>query len=149
MLADIEHISGILKRAIQARNDFNCHVEIVTNLIPGVNDSIEDIKGIAEWIASSMGPETPWHITRFYPHYRWSDRPPTTIDGLERAREIGRNAGLYYVYIGNVFGHEGENTYCPRCGALLIKRNVFDILRNRLKDGCCPDCNYRIEGKFS
>lgn len=147
-LAGIMDFQVILQRTMQAKRDYHCHVEVVTNLIPGINDTMEDIEGIAGWIFSSLGPDTPWHVTRFYPSYRWSNLSPTPIETLEKATEIGKRAGLSFVYIGNVPGHEGENTYCPECNSLLIKRYILDIVENFLKEGRCPSCNFKIPGKF-
>jgi pyruvate formate lyase activating enzyme len=88
-------------------------------------------------------------VTRFYPHLHLSHLSPTRVSVLEHAKEIGINCGLRYVYIGNVPGHEAENTYCHSCGTLLIKRDVFDILQNRIKEGECPQCGSEIPGIFT
>ena len=90
-------------------------MEIVTNVIPTFNDDEATLRGIAEWIVAELGPETPWHVTRFMPYLEFSHLPPTPIPTLERAVGIGREAGLDFVYVGNVPGHEGENTVCPNC----------------------------------
>ncbi len=139
---------GIREAACKAKAH-GLHVEVVTNIIPRINDSDEELRNIAEWIGGALGRETPWHVTRFFPHWRLADLPPTPIARLESAREIGVAAGLWYVYVGNVPGHEWENTYCHTCGALLIERRVFDVLRNEIEDGHCPTCDERIPGRFS
>jgi pyruvate formate lyase activating enzyme len=147
-LAGIEDFQSILQRTMEAKMDFNCHVEVVTNVIPGINDSMEDLTGIAKWISSYLGKDTPWHLTRFYPSHNWSNLRPTSIETLEKAMDMAKREGLHFVYIGNVPGHKGENTYCPECGAILIQRYVFEVMENNVKEGRCPDCNFKIEGKF-
>jgi pyruvate formate lyase activating enzyme len=119
----------------------------VTNLvIPTLNDKPEQIRKLARWIKENLGSETPLHFSGFYPQYKMRNLPSTSLETLERAREIGISEGLYYVYIGNVRSKEGENTYCPDCKSLLIERIGYTILQNRLKDGHCPDCDREIYG---
>jgi pyruvate formate lyase activating enzyme len=122
-------------------------VEVVTLVIPGFNDSDEDLREAAKFIAS-VSPETPWHVTAFHPDYKLTDRGSTPVDTLLRAVEIGYEEGLHFVYAGNLPGMVGryENTYCPGCNALLIERYGFFIQKNRLRDGSCPDCGRRIPG---
>jgi len=93
-----------------------------------------------------VGTGIPWHVSQFYPAYKLVDRPPTPVATLRRAREIGMEEGLHYVYEGNVLGEEGENTYCCVCGALLIERYGLTLTRNRLQDGKCPECGAKIDG---
>lgn len=121
-------------------------VEVTTLLIPGLNDDPGELKSLAAFIAESLGNDTPWHISRFHPTYHLTGRPPTPVETILNARKIGIDAGLKYVYSGNIHGQEGENTICPQCGCLLIQRWGFTILRNRLKNSCCPDCRARIDG---
>ncbi|MDP2106839.1 MAG: radical SAM protein, partial [Desulfobulbaceae bacterium] len=102
--------------------------------------------GIASFIVTNLGDETPWHVTQFYPTYKLIDRHRTPVETLRKAREIGRAAGLKYVYEGNVPGEGGENTWCPSCEALLIKRYGFIIDSNRIHNGACPDCGAVIPG---
>jgi pyruvate formate lyase activating enzyme len=120
-------------------------VEITTLVIPGWNDSAEELRDIARFI-KGVDPAMPWHVTAFHPTYKMTDRPPTPVSTLKRAREIGREEGLRFVYQGNVPGEGGENTYCPACGELLIQRYGYTILKNRLKEGRCPSCRELIEG---
>ena len=122
-------------------------VEVTTLVIPGLNDSSDQLRWTAEAICG-ISPRIPWHISRFFPAYRMVDRPPTPIPTLKRAYEIGREVGLYYVYIGNVPG-EGEVTRCPNCGAKLITRAGFLVRENRLRDGKCPECGAEIDGVWS
>jgi pyruvate formate lyase activating enzyme len=121
------------------------HVEITTLLIPTVNDAETTLRGIAERIAAELGCDVPWHITAYYPSYRFT-APPTPRKSLEHAWHIGKDAGLQFVYVGNVPGHKYDNTYCPGCGELLIKRLGFDVVLNALHEGRCPKCGDRIAG---
>jgi pyruvate formate lyase activating enzyme len=120
------------------------HVEIVSLLIPGVNDD----EGCIDWIVGehleNVGPETPLHFTRYYPSFEFYS-PPTPVSVLEKAREAARNAGILYVYVGNVPGHMFENTWCPSCGELLVKRYGFSIVKNNLAQGRkCPKCGKEV-----
>jgi len=117
-------------------------VEVTTLLIPGLNDSDEQLRKVARFIAAT-GKEIPWHITQFYPTYRMTDRPPTPASSVLRGREIGIAEGLKFVYFST---GEGENTFCPNCKALLIERHRFFLAKNRIRDGKCPDCGHIIEG---
>jgi len=116
---------GIREVAVRARNK-GMHIECVTNVIPGWNDSESNLRETARWIADNLGDAVPWHVTRFYPYAKLADVPPTPLSVLERAVRIGREEGLKFVYLGNVVTAEGENTYCPTCGELMIKRIGFE-----------------------
>jgi pyruvate formate lyase activating enzyme len=126
------------------------HLEVITNLVPQLNDDDQQLRGIASWIYQELGPDTPWHVTRFIPHLHLSHLPPTPVKTLERARQVGLEAGLRYVYLGNVPGHPGENTTCPSCGRLLIERRNYEILSYTIEDGRCPKCKEEIPivGKY-
>lgn len=117
-------------------------IEITTLIIPGYNDKADELEGIAEFIAS-IDKSIPWHITAFYPTYKLNNAQSTPLATLELAYQIGKDKGLQYVYQGNT--GEGEDTYCPSCGRLLIKRELFNI-KNQIKDGKCPFCGCRIQG---
>lgn len=121
-------------------------VEVTTLMVPGLNDDPDELRDLAGFIVEQLGPETPWHVSRFHPTYRMTDRPPTPLATLISACEIGTQAGLHYVYLGNVPGFEGANTRCHQCGQLLIERTGFSIRCNRIVDGCCPDCRARVHG---
>jgi len=121
-------------------------IELTTLVIPNWNDSDEDLRGIARFIAEKVGVEVPWHVTQFYPTYKLLDQPRTPVATLRRARQIGLDAGLRYVYEGNVPGEGGESTYCPGCGELLIRRFGFSIDSNLLQDGKCPQCAFVVDG---
>lgn len=146
-IAHTPDFKAVLKGAEKAR-EYGMHVEVVTNIIPGFNDDAAELKGTAAWVRDGLGPDTPWHVTRFYPHLDLSHLNPTPVSTLEEARQIGLEAGLKYVYLGNVPGHTGENTYCHQCGSLLIKRYIFEVLENRIIKGRCPQCDTRIPGRF-
>ncbi|MFY9610304.1 MAG: AmmeMemoRadiSam system radical SAM enzyme [Blastocatellia bacterium] len=124
-------------------------LEIVTLLVPGFNDSPDEIKAAAEFIAS-VSPDIPWHVTAFHQNYKMTGPDNTSVDTLIRAAETGREAGLNFVYAGNLPGRVGkyENTYCPRCKAMLIERYGFRVLTNRIKDGACPECRREISGRW-
>ncbi len=144
---DIVHapLSEVLDSIIEYRKQ-GIWIELTTLIIPGLNDSDTELQGIAEFIVTNLGADTPWHVTQFYPTYTLTDRPRTPIETLRRARDIGRAAGLRYVYEGNVPGEGGENTFCPSCSALLVERYGFAIRTNRIKNGACPDCGATIAG---
>jgi len=121
-------------------------IELTTLIIPGCNDSDEQLRGIARFIAEKAGKETPWHVSRFHPAFRMTDRPATPVAALARARRIGMEEGLAYVYEGNAPEEGGENTSCPACGELLIRRQGFYLAENRIKQGKCPACAAVIDG---
>ncbi len=132
---------------IRLFHELGVWVEVTTLVIPGWNDSEQELKDIARFI-KGVDPAIPWHVTAFYPTYKMTDRPRTPVETLRRAREIGLEEGIRFVYQGNVPGEGGENTYCPKCKSLLIERFGFRILENRLKDGVCPECGEKIEGRW-
>ena len=132
-------------KSIQLMKDAGVWVEVTTLIIPGLNDGDEELLEIVRFI-KSVGKEIPWHVTAFYPVYKMLDRPPTPVETLRRAREIGIREGLRYVYEGNVPGEGGENSFCYACGAILIKRYGMSLTQNRIKDGRCPDCGAEIDG---
>ena len=122
------------------------HIEITTLIIPNLNDSIKELKDIAEFI-KSLDKRIPWHVSAFYPCYKFKDRKPTTLDHLLKAYEIGKDVGLEYIYLGNVIGVD-NNTYCPKCGNLLIERSLYDVKIVGIIDNKCTNCGYRIYGEF-
>lgn len=140
-LAKVADFQGILDMAVRAKEKWGMHVEVVTNIIPGWNDDDAQLQGIAHWVLEHLGPLTPWHVTRFYPHAELSHVPPTPLATLERALKIGKEAGLKFVYVGNVPGHEAENTRCYNCGHTNIERWGYDTrLVAVTKDGKCAHC---------
>jgi pyruvate formate lyase activating enzyme len=121
-------------------------LEIVVLIIPTLNDSEAEATDLCRWVKANLGPDVPVHFTRFHPTYRLKNLPPTPVPTLTRAWQIGRAEGLHYVYVGNVPGHPGESTYCPKCGARLIHRIGYETIENRLKHGHCPVCGTKIPG---
>ena len=131
--------------SIRLYHELGVWLEVTTLVIPGVNDSDEELRQIAEYVAS-VGVDIPWHISQFYPAWKMNDVPVTPHETLRRAGKIGRGAGLRYVYEGNVPGGGGESTRCYRCGELLVDRYGYVIRANRIVDGACPDCGAEIDG---
>ena len=130
---------------IRSYKEMGIWIEITTLIIPEINDSESELRQIAEFI-KSVGPEIPWHVSRFYPKYRLIEKPPTPVDTLRMARKIGLEAGLRHVYEGNVPGEGGENTYCYKCKNILIKRYGYQIIENNIVNSQCPACNAVIDG---
>lgn len=124
------------------------HLELTTLLIPGVNDAPESLEAMALRLVTELGRDVPWHINAYFPAWRFR-APPTSTAVLERAWRIGRDAGLHFVYIGNLPGHRAQNTYCPGCGALLIVRSGMATIRNHLRQGGCSWCRRRMEGVWT
>ncbi len=126
----------------------NIHIEVTNLVVPKLGDSLERIRELATWIKENLGADIPFHLLRFHPNYQVIEIPSTQLKTLEHACETSREVGLAYVYMGNVPGHRYENTYCPNCGELLVKRFNFEILKWRLtKDMHCPKCGHNIPVK--
>jgi len=123
--------------------------EVVYLVIPTLNDKKEEFKELAIWIKENLGIFVPVHFSRFYPQYLLTNLPPTPITSLEEARNISLHAGIKYVYIGNVPGHFGENTYCHKCNKLLIHRMGYTVLENEIKSGKCKFCGEKIPGVWT
>jgi pyruvate formate lyase activating enzyme len=120
-------------------------LEVTTLVIPGINDDSAELRDVARFVAGELGADTPWHISRFFPAYNMMDTPPTPLETLSRAREIGLAGGLRYVYVGNLLNQ--ANTLCHACGRLLIRRSRFGILENHVgTDGHCPHCQTLVAG---
>jgi pyruvate formate lyase activating enzyme len=124
------------------------HVECVTNVTPGINDSKDELRDLARWIRDALGPFTPWHVTRFYPHAELMNVKPTKIPYVEGIRAMSLEEGLKYVYVGNLPGHAAQNTCCHACGELLIERRAFAIAGGALSSGRCGRCAETIPGRF-
>lgn len=137
-----------VKETIKLMKGLGVWVEVTTLVIPDHNDSEKDLTDIAEFI-KSVDHSIPWHVTQFYPTYKLNDKPRTPVEKLRQARDIGFKTGLKYVYEGNVPGEGGENTYCPSCKNILIKRFGYTIQGNNIKDGRCPKCSTNIEGVWA
>jgi pyruvate formate lyase activating enzyme len=120
------------------------HVEVITNIVPTMNDDDAQLEGLAKWIVAELGELTPWHVTRFYPHHRLTHLPPTPLSTIERAAEIGRKAGLKFVYAGNVPGHESESTRCYACGKLIVRRVGYQTEVTGLSGSKCRFCGAEL-----
>lgn len=123
-------------------------LEIVNLVVPTVNDDLDDIRRMCEWIEENLGAETPLHFSRFFPNYKLKHLDPTPIRFLESARKTALDAGLHYVTIGNVPGHEYNSTFCPKCGKRLIHRTHFQVHKNNVVDGRCRFCRHEIPGMW-
>jgi pyruvate formate lyase activating enzyme len=121
-------------------------VEVTTLVVPDMNDSEAELTDLAQFIAQDLGVETPWHVSRFHPDYKMYDRDATPPSTLRRAYEIGREAGLRYVYVGNLPGAHLEDTHCPNCDQTVIGRWGFQVTHRHLQDGKCTNCGTRIDG---
>ncbi|NTU71708.1 MAG: AmmeMemoRadiSam system radical SAM enzyme [Coriobacteriia bacterium] len=140
-LCHVGHADVIRVQAVRARHVHGMHVECVTNVVPGVNDSDDELRDIARWIASELGPQTPWHVTRFIPYLDFAGEVPTPLATLKRAAAIGRDEGLAFVFLGNVDEPGSEDTVCPTCGTLAVRRAGFSAVCQGLsRDGRCATC---------
>jgi pyruvate formate lyase activating enzyme len=136
-------------RSIRQVHRRGVHLEIVNLVVPTLNDAEPLLTGLADWIMGELGPDVPLHFTRFHPEFQLLNLAPTPVATLERARDIARAKGLHYVYVGNVPGHPGNHTYCPRCQQVVIRRAGFFLVESKLRDGQCPQCRHAIPGVWS
>jgi pyruvate formate lyase activating enzyme len=146
-------LGGVLKcvlETIEAAQGMGFWVEVVTLVVPGLNDSDDEIRDMARFIRG-VSADIPWHLTAFHQDYRMTDHDNTSVETLIRGAELARTEGIRYVYAGNLPGSVGEweDTRCPSCGAALIRRRGFRVMGNRLRDGRCPDCSTQIGGRWS
>ena len=143
------HLQPVLDTLVYLRKETDVWFEITTLLIPGKNDSDEEITAMCQWIKNELGPEVPLHFSAFHPSHKMMDVPPTPVTTLVKARKIAMQQGLHYVYTGNVHNIEGDTTFCPQCNHALIVRDWYQINEYRLnKEGRCPDCGAEIAGRF-
>lgn len=143
------HLQPVLDTLKYLCNETRVWVELTTLLIPGLNDSVDEISKMSAWIARELGTGVPLHFSAFHPDYKLTGIPATPPETLRRARDIARAAGLQYVYTGNVHDRDGDTTFCPSCGSALIVRDWYEIEQYRLTpDGHCPDCHAEIAGRF-
>jgi pyruvate formate lyase activating enzyme len=144
-LCHVPHSEAVREQAERAKRVHGMHVECVTNVVPSVNDSEEELREVARWIASSLGEQTPWHVTRFMPYLEFADLPPTPLATLQRARDIGQEEGLQFVFLGNVREPGGEDTICPKCGSTAVRRSGFGIESMKLTEsGECAVCGKNL-----
>lgn len=139
-LCHVPSVRPVLEAAERAKNVWRMHVEVVTNVVPGINDGEPTLRAIARWIAGGLGPDTPWHVTRFHPYLEFASVPATPIETLRRARAIGGEEGLRFVYLGNVDEPGGEDTLCPSCGAVAVARDGYTVHSRRTREGACLRC---------
>lgn len=139
---DLKYVLAALKEL----RDLGVFTEVVNLIVPSLNDDMKEIAKMCKWVYDNLGPDTPIFFSRFTPQYRLGNLPATPIETLENARRIAMDTGLRYVYLGNVPGHPGENTYCPGCGRVLIRRYGYDILENNIKNARCVFCGKEIPG---
>ena len=125
------------------------HLEIVNLVVPTLNDSDKMMAELSQWIVGEAGPDTPVHFTRFHPDYQLMNLPPTPVATLEKARDMAMKHGLRYAYVGNVPGHPGAHTYCPKCGGTVIERSGMFVTAMKLKGGACPACGTKIPGVWA
>ncbi len=136
----------VLDTLTYIRRETACWLELTTLLIPGENDGADELRALVGWVGENLGPDVPLHFSAFHPAHEFRDRPPTPPATLARAREIARAAGLHHVYTGNVRDPEGGQTLCASCGAVLIRRDGFDVVETRLRAGACPACRAPCAG---
>jgi pyruvate formate lyase activating enzyme len=136
-------------RSIEQVAKSGVHLELVNLVVPTLNDSDEMLTQLARWVVDHVGPDVPVHYTRFHPDFQLRNLPPTPVATLERAREIGLDSGMHHAYVGNVPGHPGNHTYCPKCDRRIIERQGFFILENAVKDGRCGHCDEPLAGVWS
>jgi pyruvate formate lyase activating enzyme len=133
-------------RAIELIKESGKWLELVVLIVPGLNDSPKEVKQMCNWIKANLGVDVPIHFSRFIPMYKLRNLPPTPVETLERCHNIAKEVGLHYVYIGNVFGHSAESTYCPRCKSTVIKRYGYKTDVQGLRNGKCAKCGFMIAG---
>ena len=139
-------LAPVLETLRYIANHTDIWLEVTTLVVPGLNDSDDELKQIAAFIADNLGPHVPWHISRFHPSFEKTDTPPTPQQTLEHACHFGKDAGLHYVYVGNLPGSGMESTHCHQCGQLLIERLGYQIGQYNLLNGDCPGCGTKLPG---
>jgi pyruvate formate lyase activating enzyme len=143
------HLQPVLDTLKYLKRETPVWLEIANLIIPGANDSEEDLKKMTRWIAEELGSEVPLHFTAFHPDWKMLDTPPTPLEALKKARRIAIENGLHYVYTGNVFNDEGSSTYCHVCSSRLIGRSSFEVIKWDLTPcGDCPACGTPCAGVF-
>lgn len=142
------HLNDVLDTLIWIKNETDIWLEITTLLIPDENDSLDEIKKMSEWICSNLGADVPLHFTAFHPDFKMTNKERTKLSTLINAYQTAKAEGIKYVYLGNVLHEAGQTTYCPNCSTELIKRSWHDVIKNKIKDGSCPNCGTRIAGRF-
>jgi pyruvate formate lyase activating enzyme len=144
----LTHLQPVLDTLKWLKNETNVWFEITNLVIPTLNDGLAESRQLAGWILENLGPDVPLHFTAFHPDFKLRDKPRTPPETLHAARAVAREAGLHYVYEGNIFS-DGANTSCPSCGTILIRRSWHSVEKNDLVDGACPRCRTKIAGRWS
>jgi pyruvate formate lyase activating enzyme len=140
---------GPVLNTLEVLAEMGVWLEVTNLLVPGLNDSEDDLADLCGWIADHLGPDVPLHFSRFFPTYRMTDRPPTPLETLERAGETAFEAGLRYPYVGNVVTREGDDTFCPECGRAVVRREGFRVAGMEVEEGRCAHCDAEIAGVWS
>jgi len=144
----LTHLEPVLETLLRLKNETHVWFELTNLMIPTLNDDETETRKLADWILANLGPDVPLHFTAFHPDFKLRDKPRTPPETLHRARKIALDAGLHYVYEGNIFS-DAANTSCPQCGELLVKRSWHNVLQNRIVNGACPKCGHRIPGNWA
>ena len=142
-------LKDVLDTLVWLKNETDVWFEITTLLIPGENDSVEEIQAECDWILKNLGDSVPLHFTAFHPDFRMLDKDRTPVSTLKTARKIAIGSGIKFCYTGNVHDPEGQTTFCPTCHNALLKRDWHDVIKYNLKDDACPDCKTKIPGRFN
>lgn len=141
----IPNAEPIFQTLLEIRDKKSIHLEITDLVVPQIGDNIDEVRKLSGWLYENLGPDTPIHFLRFHPDYKLMHLPPTPIETLEKHYEIAKEAGLNYVYIGNVPGHRFEHTYCPGCNKIVVRRHGFDITGWHMDDhNRCMNCGHEI-----
>ncbi len=135
--------------ALRIAHEEKVWVEVTNLIVPGGNDDPRMIADLCKWHVAHLGPDVPMHFSRFFPMYRMLDAAPTPLETLQTAARIAHDAGIRYVYVGNIATPSGEDTICPKCGRTLVRRQGFIVERNDIRDGRCPYCGAEIAGVWN
>jgi len=141
-------LQPVLDTLVYLKRETNVWLEITTLIIPGENDSPEELREMSDWIVRELGPDVPLHFSAFHPDFKMMDTPRTPHETLIRARQTALDAGLRYVYVGNVTDVQRESTWCPGCGEILIERDRYNLRRYQLEGNLCATCSYTLPGYF-
>src|SRR5277367_3184652 len=144
----LTHLQPVLDAMLWLKNETNVWFEITNLMIPTLNDAAEETRELCGWILANLGPDVPLHLTAFHPDFKLQDKPRTPPETLHAARRIALDAGLHYVYEGNIYS-DAAHTFCPGCGRILIRRSWHDVLENSIRDGACPTCSHVIPGRWT
>lgn len=139
-------LKDVLKGLVIIKKEMGIWLELTNLIVPTLNDKTQDLKKMCKWVYENLGDDVPIHFSRFFPMYKLTSMPPTPVSTLEKAKDIAQESGLKFVYIGNLPGHPAENTHCPNCKRVIIKRSGYTILENNLKVDSCGYCNKKVPG---